>query len=196
MPSRLQEPEPTRRTPEPDTRRLFLTVLPSIMLPMFLALIDQTIVATAFRQSPASSAASSACRGSSSPTCRRDDRRSVYGRLATALGRRRHHVRRDRHLRRGLLSAPSPPASRLPMGHPPGPRRRRADDALAGAGRRNDAAARPRPLPGDLAAIGVTSNTFGPVAGGFLTEHFGWRSIFLVKRTARRARIPSCLPAP
>ena len=47
MPSRLQEPEPTRRTPEPDTRRLFLTVLPSIMLPMFLAVMDQTIVATA-----------------------------------------------------------------------------------------------------------------------------------------------------
>jgi MFS family permease len=26
----------------------------------------------------------------------------------------------------------------------------------------------------------VTSSTFGPVAGGYLTEHLGWRSIFLV----------------
>src|SRR6185437_14177305 len=33
---------------------------------------------------------------------------------------------------------------------------------------------------GYLAAIAVSANTFGPVAGGYLTEHFGWQSIFLV----------------
>src|SRR5208282_5363412 len=33
---------------------------------------------------------------------------------------------------------------------------------------------------GYLAAIAVCANTFGPVAGGYLTEHFGWRSIFLI----------------
>ena len=33
---------------------------------------------------------------------------------------------------------------------------------------------------GYLAAIAVSSSTFGPVVGGFLTEQFGWRSIFLV----------------
>jgi MFS family permease len=33
---------------------------------------------------------------------------------------------------------------------------------------------------GYLAAIAVCANTFGPVAGGYLTEHFGWQSIFLV----------------
>lgn len=33
---------------------------------------------------------------------------------------------------------------------------------------------------GYLAAVMVTSSTFGPVAGGYLTEHFGWRSVFLV----------------
>jgi predicted MFS family arabinose efflux permease len=33
---------------------------------------------------------------------------------------------------------------------------------------------------GYLAAVMVTSSTFGPVAGGYLTEHLGWRSIFLV----------------
>jgi MFS family permease len=32
---------------------------------------------------------------------------------------------------------------------------------------------------GYLAAIAVTSSTFGPVAGGLLTEWLGWRSIFL-----------------
>jgi MFS family permease len=33
---------------------------------------------------------------------------------------------------------------------------------------------------GYLAAVAVTANTFGPVAGGYLTEHFGWQSIFLI----------------
>jgi MFS family permease len=33
--------------PVPSTARLFLSVFPSIMLPMFLAVVDQTIVATA-----------------------------------------------------------------------------------------------------------------------------------------------------
>ncbi|MEI9806027.1 MAG: MFS transporter [Pseudolabrys sp.] len=33
---------------------------------------------------------------------------------------------------------------------------------------------------GYIAAVAVSANTFGPVAGGYLTEHFGWQSIFLV----------------
>src|SRR5262249_40755103 len=33
---------------------------------------------------------------------------------------------------------------------------------------------------GYLAAVAVCANTFGPVAGGYLTEHFGWRSVFLI----------------
>ena len=33
---------------------------------------------------------------------------------------------------------------------------------------------------GYLAGVSVRSNTFGPVAGGYLTQAFGWRSIFLV----------------
>ena len=33
---------------------------------------------------------------------------------------------------------------------------------------------------GYLAGIAVSSNTFGPVAGGYLTQAFGWQSIFLV----------------
>lgn len=32
---------------------------------------------------------------------------------------------------------------------------------------------------GYLASVGVTSNGLGPVLGGILTEHFGWRSIFI-----------------
>src|SRR3546814_6951779 len=33
---------------------------------------------------------------------------------------------------------------------------------------------------GYLAAVAVSSSIFGPVAGGFLTEHLGWQSVFLV----------------
>ena len=33
---------------------------------------------------------------------------------------------------------------------------------------------------GYLAGVMVTSSTFGPVVGGLLTQHFGWRSVFLV----------------
>jgi MFS family permease len=33
---------------------------------------------------------------------------------------------------------------------------------------------------GYLAAVAVSANTFGPVAGGYLTQHFGWESIFLI----------------
>ncbi|MDX2204789.1 MAG: MFS transporter [Hyphomicrobiaceae bacterium] len=50
---------------------------------------------------------------------------------------------------------------------------------------------------GYLAAVVVTSSTFGPVAGGFLTEHFGWRSVFLVNvplglaAMAMATRLPS-----
>jgi EmrB/QacA subfamily drug resistance transporter len=33
---------------------------------------------------------------------------------------------------------------------------------------------------GYLAAVVVCSSTFGPVAGGFLTQAFGWRSVFIV----------------
>jgi MFS family permease len=33
---------------------------------------------------------------------------------------------------------------------------------------------------GYLATVAVCANSFGPVAGGYLTEHFGWQSIFLV----------------
>ena len=33
---------------------------------------------------------------------------------------------------------------------------------------------------GYLAAVAVSANTFGPVAGGYLTQHFGWQSIFLI----------------
>ena len=43
----MREAGSTGKTAAPGQRSLFLSVFPSIMLPMFLAVIDQTIVATA-----------------------------------------------------------------------------------------------------------------------------------------------------
>src|SRR5438552_18106249 len=43
----MREAAPTGKPAAPGQRSLFLTVFPSIMLPMFLAVSDQTIVATA-----------------------------------------------------------------------------------------------------------------------------------------------------
>ena len=43
----MREAAPTGKPAAPGQRSLFLRVFPSIMLPMFLAVIDQTIVATA-----------------------------------------------------------------------------------------------------------------------------------------------------
>jgi MFS family permease len=33
---------------------------------------------------------------------------------------------------------------------------------------------------GYLAGVGISANAFGPVAGGFLAQHLGWQSIFLI----------------
>ena len=33
---------------------------------------------------------------------------------------------------------------------------------------------------GYMATVFMTSSTFGPVAGGWLTQHWGWRSVFLI----------------
>ncbi len=43
----MREAAPTGKPAASGPRSLFLSVFPSIMLPMFLAVIDQTIVATA-----------------------------------------------------------------------------------------------------------------------------------------------------
>jgi len=33
---------------------------------------------------------------------------------------------------------------------------------------------------GYLAAVGISANAFGPVGGGYLAQHLGWQSIFLI----------------
>ena len=183
MPSRLQEPEPTRRTPEPDTRRLFLTVLPSIMLPMFLAVMDQTIVATAL---PAIAGELGGAERVSwivvAYLVATTIAAPVYGRLGDSFGRRRlMFVAIVIFVAASLFCAIATSIEALAAS--------RVLQGLGGGGLMTlsqaligetiPARERGR-FQGYLAAVVVSSSAFGPVAGGFLTEHFGWRSIFLV----------------
>jgi len=76
--------------PQPSTGRLFLTVFPSIMLPMFLAVVDQTIVATAL---PAIAAATGEVTRVSwivvGYLIASTIAAPIYGRLGDVFGRRR-----------------------------------------------------------------------------------------------------------
>lgn len=168
---------------EPSSRTLFFTVFPSIMLPMFMASIDQTIVATALP----------AIAGSMGDVSRiswvvvsylvaTTIAAPVYGRLGDALGRKRLlFVALGLFITASLLCAVAPSillltAARLLQGAGGGGLMT-LSQALVGE------AVPPRErgrYQGYLASVFVASSTFGPVAGGWLTQHFGWQSVFTI----------------
>jgi EmrB/QacA subfamily drug resistance transporter len=161
------------------------------MLPMFMGVIDQTIVATAL---PAIAgdlgnvdllswvvvaylvAATVAA--------------LVYGKLGDLFGRRRlMFVALGVFMVSSILCALAPTTSLLIIA--------RGLQGLGGGGLLTLSQALigetipPRDrarYQGYLAAVGVTASSLGPVAGGFLTEHLGWQAIFLVN-------IPICILA-
>ncbi|HEY5218012.1 MAG TPA: MFS transporter [Pseudolabrys sp.] len=161
----------------------FLTVFPSIMLPMFLAVVDQTIVATAL---PAIAASTGQVERASwivvSYLIAATIAAPIYGRLGDSFGRRRlMFVALGVFIVASLLCAASPTVELLTLA--------RVLQGLGGGGLMTlsqalvGEAIPPRErarYQGYLAAVAVCANTFGPVAGGYLTEHFGWQSIFLV----------------
>ncbi len=161
----------------------FFTIFPSIMLPMFLAVVDQTIVATAL---PAIAAATGEVERASwivvSYLIAATIAAPIYGRLGDAFGRR--HVMFAAltvFMLASLLCAAAPSVEWLTLA--------RVLQGLGGGGLMTLSQALvgetipPRErarYQGYLAAVAVCANTFGPVAGGLLTEHFGWQSIFLI----------------
>ncbi len=167
----------------PPPRPTFLAVFPSIMLPMFLAVVDQTIVATAL---PAIAAATGEVERASwvivAYLIAATIAAPIYGRLGDAFGRRRlMFVALGVSGVASLLCAASPSIELLTIA--------RALQGLGGGGLMTlsqaliGEAIAPRErarYQGYLAAIAVCANTFGPIVGGFMTEHFGWRSVFLV----------------
>jgi len=161
----------------------FLTVFPSIMLPIFLAVVDQTIVATAL---PAIAAATGEVERVSwivvAYLIAATIAAPVYGRLGDAFGRRRLlFFALGVFILASVLCALAPTIELLTAA--------RVLQGLGGGGLMTTSqaligeAVPPRErarYQGYFATVAVSANTFGPVAGGYLTQHFGWESIFWV----------------
>ncbi|MGH6672694.1 MAG: MDR family MFS transporter [Xanthobacteraceae bacterium] len=169
--------------PGAPSKNLFLMVFPSIMLPMFLAVADQTIVATAL---PTIASNLGNIERASwvvvSYLIANTIAAPVYGRLGDTFGRRTTMLAGLTIFMIGsVLCALSPSiewltAFRVLQGFGGGGLMT-LSQALIGE------AVPPRErgrYQGYLAGISVTSSTFGPVAGGYLTQAFGWQSIFLI----------------
>ena len=166
-----------------NSRQLFFAVFPSIMLPMFLAAIDQTIVATAL---PAIAGSLGEVERVSwvvvSYLVASTIAAPVYGRLGDALGRRRMmFVALGVFIAASLWCAFSSSIVMLTVA--------RVVQGLGGGGLMTlsqalvGEAVPPRErarYQGYMAGVFVCSSTFGPVAGGWLTQHFGWHSVFTV----------------
>ncbi len=166
----------------PGARNL-LTVFPSIMLPMFLAVVDQTIVATAL---PAVAAELGNVEHVSwvvvSYLVATTIAAPVYGQLRDVFGSKpMMFIALGIFICASLLcavstSVPMLTAARMLQGLGGGGLMTLSQAMIGEAIPPRDRAR----YQGYLAAIMVTSSAFGPVAGGYLTEHFGWRSVFLV----------------
>ena len=153
-----EESAPTKTAPTNDatgdeppttTRSLFWTVFPSIMLPMFLAVADQTIVATAL---PNIAADLGEVERISwvvvSYLIANTIAAPVYGRLGNSFGRRRMILMALALFIAGSVACAFAPtitlltAARVLQGF----RRRRTYELVTGARRRDHSAARARPL--------------------------------------------------
>jgi EmrB/QacA subfamily drug resistance transporter len=169
--------------PKPSAGRLFLSVFPSIMLPMFLAVVDQTIVATAL---PAIAATLGSVERVSwvvvAYLVAGTIAAPVYGQLRDVYGgKRMMFAALGVFFAGSLLCAISTSVEMLALA--------RVLQGLGGGGLMTLSQALigetipPRErarYQGYLAGVMVTSSTFGPVVGGYLTQHFGWRSVFLI----------------
>ena len=180
MPS---ETDSSAKLSVPPNPAPFLTLFPSIMLPMFIGIMDQTIVATALPAIGASLgginliawvvAGYLIATAISAP---------VYGRLGDAFGRRRMMVVA---LLVGALgsavcaisvSIETLIAARFVQGLGGGGLIS-LSQALIG----QSVAPRDRArYQGYIATVAVSASTIGPVVGGLLTQYLGWRSIFVL----------------
>lgn len=169
--------------PATHSRALFFAVFPSIMLPMFLAAVDQTIVSTAL---PAIAGTLGDVERISwvvvSYLVATTIAAPIYGRLGDVLGRRRLlFVALTIFVGASALCALSTSILMLTAA--------RVLQGLGGGGLMTLSQALvgevvpPRErgrYQGYLASVFVCSSTFGPVAGGWLTQHFGWQSVFAI----------------
>ena len=187
-------------TPATNSRTLFFRLFPSIVLPMFLAAIDTTIVATALPNIAASLGDVERISWIVvSYLMATTIAAAVYGRLGDALGRKRLLlVSLVVFIIASIACSAAPTllalvAARILQGIGGGGLMT-LSQALVGEvvpGRERGK------YQGYLASIFMISSTFGPVAGGWLTQHWGWRSVFWVNvplgllALAMAARLPS-----
>jgi MFS family permease len=178
----VRDPQQAPAPPASD-HLSFGRVFPSIMLPMFLAAVDQTIVATAL---PAIVASTGEVERASwivvayliSSTIAAP----IYGRLGDEYGRRSLMiVGLCVFVAASLVCALCRTIEMLTFA--------RVLQGLGGGGLMTLSQALigevipPRErarYQGYLAAVGISANAFGPVAGGVLAQHVGWQSIFLI----------------
>lgn len=174
------DPPPAQAPPDPG---LFFRIFPSVMLPMFLAMMDQTIVATAL---PAIAVSLGGLERVSwvviSYLIATTVAAPVYGRLGDLLGRRRLMFSALVVFTvSSVLCAFATSIEFLTVA--------RVLQGLGGGGLMTlsqaliGEAVPPRErarYQGYLAANAVSASALGPVVGGLLTEYFGWRSVFLV----------------
>jgi len=170
-------------TTAPSAGAQFLTVFPPIMVPMFLAVADQTIVATAL---PVIASSMGEIERASwvvvAYLIANTIAAPVYGRLGDIFGRRlMMFVALGIFMVGAVLCALAPSIEMLTAF--------RVVQGFGGGGLMTLSQALigetipPRErgrYQGYLAGVAVTSNSFGPVAGGYLTQAFGWQSIFLI----------------
>ncbi|MDE2514422.1 MAG: MFS transporter [Rhodospirillales bacterium] len=167
----------------PAAPGLFLRVFPPIVLPVFLAVIDQTIVAAAL---PSMARGLGGARYISWVVVAYLIAATIaapgYGRLGDLFGRRQMIVTAlSLFAAASALCALAPNLPVLILG--------RALQGLGGGGLMTlSQALLAQGVPGRergryqgyLAGIIVAGSAFGPVAGGLLTQGFGWRSVFLI----------------
>jgi EmrB/QacA subfamily drug resistance transporter len=196
--------DPHQDAAPPVARQMpFLAVFPSIMLPMFLAVMDQTIVATAL---PAIAASTGRVERASwvivAYLIAATVAAPIYGRLGDAFGRRRlMFVALASFIVASLLCAAAPTIELLTLARVlqgfGGGGLMTLSQALIGESIPPRERAR---YQGYLAAIAVCANSFGPVVGGYVTEQFGWRWIFLIDVTIATValllarRLPNRIP--
>ncbi len=198
--SSAADPTPAGEITPLHSRKLFFTVFPSIMLPMFLAAVDGTIVSTAL---PGIAASLGDVERISwvvvSYLLAATIAAPVYGRLGDVLGRKHlMFVALGIFILASFLCAVAPSilaltAARVLQGFGGGGLMT-LSQALVGE------VVPPRErakYQGYMASVFVCSSTFGPVAGGWLTQSFGWHSIFLINlplgvlAVALAARLPA-----
>ncbi len=175
----------------PPPRKLFLTVIPPIVLPVFLAAADGTVVATAL---PAIAATFGEVERLSWIVVANLIASTVaapaYGRLADLFGRKQVMIVSLAAFMCASLGCAFAPSFDLLL-------LARVLQGLGAGGLMTLAQALlgenvpPRErgsYQGYLSANIVAGSTIGPIAGGFLTEHFGWQSVFI-------GYLPLCLIA-